>query len=414
MSNLFRSDAVKYQLRRLDGDVIIAVPLSNRLLSFFVVLIVLGGSAFAASSSYARKETVSGWVVPEGGLIRVSARQGGLVQSLPAREGVEVAAGAPLAVLRLSFDSTSGDTGKAIDRDLTDEEAANEAQARASHAKLAEQRTQLIASRASLAKELEEIERRTALLEQRQQLAEEQVARTSTLLSKGFVTAANVDSLRSAALSVAQDASETRASAVDYQRQIGDIDHQLAALPADIAALNAQAAQSRATLAQRRIVADTQSIYIASAPISGRVIAIPVEVGQAVPVGAAVAVITPEGSHLTAELYVPSRAAGFIRKGQEVSLMYQAFPYQTFGTGKGTVMSVSRTVLAPNEIAIPGLTVQEPVFRVRVALERAEVSAYGHAIPLQPGMLLTADVVIDRRNLIQWLLDPLYAVGRRT
>jgi membrane fusion protein len=327
---------------------------------------------------------------------------------------VEVAAGAPLAVLRLSFDSTSGDTGKAIDRDLTDEEAANEAQARASHAKLAEQRTQLIASRASLAKELEEIERRTALLEQRQQLAEEQVARTSTLLSKGFVTAANVDSLRSAALSVAQDASETRASAVDYQRQIGDIDHQLAALPADIAALNAQAAQSRATLAQRRIVADTQSIYIASAPISGRVIAIPVEVGQAVPVGAAVAVITPEGSHLTAELYVPSRAAGFIRKGQEVSLMYQAFPYQTFGTGKGTVMSVSRTVLAPNEIAIPGLTVQEPVFRVRVALERAEVSAYGHAIPLQPGMLLTADVVIDRRNLIQWLLDPLYAVGRRT
>jgi membrane fusion protein len=28
-------------------------------------------------------------------------------------------------------------------------------------------------------------------------------------------------------------------------------------------------------------------------------------------------------------------------------------------------------------------------------------------------MLVTADVVIDRRSLLEWLLDPLYAVGRR-
>jgi membrane fusion protein len=28
-------------------------------------------------------------------------------------------------------------------------------------------------------------------------------------------------------------------------------------------------------------------------------------------------------------------------------------------------------------------------------------------------MLLTADVVVDRRSLLQWLLDPLYAAGRR-
>jgi hypothetical protein len=28
-------------------------------------------------------------------------------------------------------------------------------------------------------------------------------------------------------------------------------------------------------------------------------------------------------------------------------------------------------------------------------------------------MLLSADIVFDRRNLLQWLFDPLYAVRRR-
>lgn len=93
--------------------------------------------------------------------------------------------------------------------------------------------------------------------------------------------------------------------------------------------------------------------------------------------------------------------------------MYQAFPHQKFGVGEGVVTAVSRTVLAPSEVAIPGLQVQEPVFRIRVKLARDNVAAYGETLPLQPGMLLSADVVIDRRSLLEWLLDPLYAVGRR-
>jgi membrane fusion protein len=71
-------------------------------------------------------------------------------------------------------------------------------------------------------------------------------------------------------------------------------------------------------------------------------------------------------------------------------------------------------VLGPTEISIPGLKIDEPVFRVRVTLERENIAAYGEAIPLQPGMLLTADVVFDRRSLIRWLFDPLFAVAQRS
>ena len=94
--------------------------------------------------------------------------------------------------------------------------------------------------------------------------------------------------------------------------------------------------------------------------------------------------------------------------------MLQAFPHQRFGTVKGVIKDISRTVLGPTEIAIPGLKIEEPVFRVRVALAREDIQAYGEAIPLQPGMLLTADVVLDRRSLIRWLFDPLFAVAERS
>src|SRR5690606_2366540 len=185
------------------------------------------------------------------------------------------------------------------------------------------------------------------------------------------------------------------------------------ALPLDIDAADAQARIAKAVLAQRQTEAAIRSNYIVDATVAGRVVAVPVTPGQDAAAGAVIAVITPEGSDLEAELYVPSRAAGFIEPGQEVRLMYQAFPYQKFGTARGVVHLVSRTVLGPDEVAIPGLQVQEPVFRVKVKLESESVNAYGQEIPIQPGMSLTADVIIDRRTLLEWLLDPIYAVGRR-
>jgi membrane fusion protein len=125
-------------------------------------------------------------------------------------------------------------------------------------------------------------------------------------------------------------------------------------------------------------------------------------------------VLIPEGGRLEAELLAPSRSIGFIKPGQEVRISLQAFPYQRFGTLSGRVRSVSATVLAPAEVAIQGLNIQEPTFRIRVSLSRDAMTAYGESIPLQPGMLVSADVVFDRRSLLQWLFDPIYAVAGRS
>ena len=93
--------------------------------------------------------------------------------------------------------------------------------------------------------------------------------------------------------------------------------------------------------------------------------------------------------------------------------MLQAFPYQRFGTVKGMVRAMLNTVLGPTEISIPGRHPGAGLPRSRDAAER-RLQAYGETVPLQPGMLLTADIVFDRRSLVEWLFDPLFAVGRRS
>jgi membrane fusion protein len=413
MSDLFRPEAVSHQRRRLDGSVVLSSPASTVVLGGLLVVVICGATVFAATASYARRESVPGWIVPDRGLIRVTAREGGIVEALRVTEGSEVRAGDSLATVRLSADVAGGDAGASLMRDMTAEGEANLATARAGREKIASHSAEMTGTRAVLMQELAETRARVDVLVQKQQIAETQVSRVEPLLTRGFYSAAAMDQLKLAVLTAAQDASATRSQALDLQRQIDDIDHQRAGLAADAATVDAQAEQSQAVLSQRQVAAEAQATQVATAPVPGRVVAIPVERGQAIASGGAIAVITPEGSQLTAELYAPSRAAGFIKVGQQVRLMYQPFPYQTFGTGRGVVSSISRTVLAPGEVAIPGLSVKEPVFRVRVTLERADVAAYGRAVPLQPGMLLSADIVIDRRSLLQWILDPLYAVGRR-
>ena len=113
---------------------------------------------------------------------------------------------------------------------------------------------------------------------------------------------------------------------------------------------------------------------------------------------------------------MPSSAIGFIRPGQPVLLRYQAFPYQKFGHYQGEVASVARSALTQDELArrssgrSTDQHADQPVYPVTVRLQSQTATAYGQPIALQPGMQLEADILIERRRLIEWVLEPLFTV----
>ncbi len=57
--------------------------------------------------------------------------------------------------------------------------------------------------------------------------------------------------------------------------------------------------------------------------------------------------------------------------------------------------------------------VAEPVYKVLVTLDARAMRAYGKVIPLQSGMALTADILLESRSFLDLLMDPLLAARGR-
>jgi membrane fusion protein len=183
-------------------------------------------------------------------------------------------------------------------------------------------------------------------------------------------------------------------------------------LPHDATLTRADIESKLASLRQRRAEAESAKGYEVRAAVAGRVTAVQAAEGLSADPQRPLMTITPAGGRLLAELYVPSRAIGFIKRGQDVRLLYDAFPYQRFGVGAGEIEAVSATVLAPAEVTA-ALKIDEPVYRVVVGLKRESVTAFGAETPLQFGMALTADIVLEQRTFLEWLLDPVFAIRGR-
>ena len=129
----------------------------------------------------------------------------------------------------------------------------------------------------------------------------------------------------------------------------------------------------------------------------------------------ALASLVPADTRLQAHLYAPSSALGFIRPQQPVRLRVAAFPHQKFGHQAGAVLQVSSTPLQAGELAALPLAVKpdEPLYRVTVNLEQQYVLAYGREQPLAAGMQLDADVMLERRRLVEWLFAPVLGIAGR-
>ena len=122
--------------------------------------------------------------------------------------------------------------------------------------------------------------------------------------------------------------------------------------------------------------------------------------------------IIPENSELVAELLLPTRSAGFIEIGNITRLRFDAFPYQRFGFINSEITRIDQALISPNEIQLP-ISLQEPVYRLRVKLNQQQMQAFGKAFDLKSGMLFVADIMLEQRSLIEWLLEPLYSLNGR-
>jgi len=67
-------------------------------------------------------------------------------------------------------------------------------------------------------------------------------------------------------------------------------------------------------------------------------------------------------------------------------------------------------VIAPNDEVSP-IAASEAAYRVVVALDSELLHTRNRDLPLQAGMLLDADISLERQRIIQWVFAPFAAMG---
>ena len=410
MPPLFRKEVLEAQGQRLHGDVLIATPLPIAIVTGWLVVTLLAAGAFALFGTYARAERVPGYLVPSKGLVKVAPARAGVLHDVHARVHDQVEAGQVLAVVRSESPSLAGDTAAAIAmRSLGEQERLLEGQIRLERDRLQRQCSRLEAERESLNAQIAAFEEQRDLQREITKSARSAFDKAQALLEGGFVSVVESEIRRQSWLAHHLEEKRQTRELTELRARLTDIGHQLAMFPQDVALRVSRLESQLADIVQRDAELEGRRAYIVKAPVAGTIASIRSIPGAIVSPQQPLASILPAGSELEAELFVPSRAAGFVASGQPVRLLYAAFPYQRFGTHEGVIRHVAPTITSAAEANVP-FNLAEPCYRVLVRLASQEVMAFGRSFELQPGMLLEGNIVLERRSFLGWLTEPFRAV----
>ena len=406
----FRQAALDHNHNRGLGEVVFATSpaaLSLGLVAIFIAVLIL---AFAWWGEFTRKAHVEGFLIPDKGLIKSYTPTAGTVIDKQVSEGQAVKSGDVLIILSTERGSLQTTEVQATTIALLKQRRDSLQTELIAQVEIDELQSRTLQERITgLETELEKIDVALATQQQRLAAAEKSAKRFTKLESHRFVDATQVQRQMDAAL-------DQRGRLQDLERSRLAVERELSALKLDRVSIKLKSKKNRAAIERKiNIIEQELTEYeshrhiVITAPADGIVTTILVEQGQRANPNTPLLSLIPAGTVLEAQLLVPSRAIGFVSPTQDVALRYQAFPHQRFGHYKGQVKEISKTLITPTEANLP-VSLQEPVYLVTVSLDEQAVNAYGRELPLQPGMLLEADIKLDRRTIIEWVFDPLYTL----
>lgn len=413
MPQLFRHEAVSHKLGKQSGTVLNYSRWTQPVAAASAALSV-GLLALIVFGHYTRAVAISGYLVPEGGILRVFAPQPGIVVQKRIRAGDRVAKGQTLFVLSSDREGLEGGPLFALATETLRDRRAKMADT------IEKTRSIQAAELARIAAKRQEAIERRALLDEKIAILTDSINLRSTIFDRK-------KSLADRKLGTVDQSEQVELSLLDERAQLSGLRLDRATLTQELSTLDSDRAikplQQRneisalerelSSLDQQLAESETRSENVIVAPASGVLSVDLATLGQTVIPSQPLAVIQPDGAALQVHLFAPSRAVGFVKADDRVNLRYQAFPYQKFGQQDGRVRSIARTALSPTELAelnLPQQEQNEPLYRIVVEPRRQAIDVNGRPTLLQAGMAVDAYVLQETRAIYEWMLEPLLSV----
>lgn len=405
--NLFRRQAIQSLRQKLPGRPICLMPKSWTWLGLLVALLFLSAAIFLGTVDYARKESARGWLVSSPGVVRIAHSRPALVQRIVRSAGERVEVGEPL--IYLSGDSLLPGGNSKLDEllqqlrhDLVEVDSQLELSLRQEELDSGSLQVQLRKSDAEIASLVEQVD------EQRRQVAvsRDQLQRLRNAAEQAAVTEWEVLRQQQNLGELQQRFNALQQSLASQQRNREAINNREEGVPILSRINRSDLRLQRSRLLQQIAEHESARLSVIRSPVTGTIASVIAQEGNLAAAQKLLMTILPENFELNAEIYVPSRAAGLIRPGQEVRLLYDAFPQQEFGAFRGSISHISEFVVLPADLPQP-FQLPEASYKLSVAIHDTEVMTEIGVARLRPGMLLFAEIMLEKRKLFDWLLAPL-------
>lgn len=436
-SPLFRPEVTAALGSQWMGAIRLAQPISAWLIVGVAVLVSVALIAFISLGTMSKKARVTGITVPTAGNLSIAAPNAGVLIQSHVKEGDVVQAGQVLFTLSTQRQNSQGEITALIAHQLRARQDTLIAEQRLRETAMQEKKLALQQRLISLQSESDQIDQEINLAKRRLNLSQQSVDQFQILQNSGYVSSAQTQQKVEENIDLSTRLSNLQRAKMQLQANQVNLQTEINTLANSLATELAQLARAKAALQQEIAENNNRHSSQIVAPQSGMLTAITNQTGQNISGGQVLATIIPEmdankvstvnQQHaLEVHLYAPSKTTGFVSAGQQVLIRYHAYPYQKFGLQAGTVLDVSKTPFAPNELpqhlastilsnaqqSILGFNGNEALYRIKVQLKQQSIFVYGQAQSIKPGMTLEADVVQDRRKIWEWIIEPVLAVTK--
>lgn len=411
--DLFRQDALALRRNRVQGELSISSEKGFKKISVIMCVTAIATSGWFLSSHYNRVETVRGIVETDSPTTKILANRPGILEKLFVKEGQSVVKGQTLAIVQIEQDYEQGkSTVKQSLESFKSQSYIATNIVKSLKDRLRSEKISLKDSLVNNASQQESLKSQIVMQNQLVSSMKQHIQQVEPVAKKGFVSIDDLNRRRNELINAQQGLSRLQQQAEILKQERGKVLDQINQVETEI---NNQIYSTNLSIED--IKAKTFQLrgnqkYIITATSNGLVTAIQTAIGKYVDASIPLMSVMPDNSKVHIDLYAPSQAIGFVKPGQTVRIFFDAFPSQKFGSKLGKIKYVSRVALDPREISAP-IKSETPVYRVRVIPLEQGIQAFGSYMPLQPGMTLSGNIILERRSFLNWLLEPMHAILER-
>lgn len=417
MTNLFRKEVIQFKSDSIwENEETIPTMFSIKIIIIISIILIFSILMFVFYGSYTERKTVSGYLIPMGGITKIFSQNSGIVKSVFIKDNQHIQANAPLLIIQSQQYGQQGDYNSQIKSNLQDRLPIINNQHNVILDDYKRKREIVLEDINNLDNKIRINRLQNQINARKLLLAENKYDKYYSIIKDGAISELELEIVQKEIL----DLNEVKNSLQDEydslisQKNTKDIELKqlMQGQQKDLNEIKIQ----ESVIKQSLLEIDKQITTVVKSPVNGKVTNLNTHSNQLVNNSNLLLSIIPDNTTLQASLLISPSDIGFIKKNDDVVIRYDAFPYQKYGQAKGKISSISKTAINPIELGIEDIKVvqnQKNYYIANVILEKQYFIADGVKKELMIGMTLNADILLQKRKIYEWILEPLNELKER-